>query len=245
MRTRRPAPSVLVIAIALLAAACGGGKSKTATTSTSSSAPTTTSSLPSPTTLPAPTTTTIPLPAAAAIAVWPAFESNTRFHDPVAAARSFATSYVHMVEPVVGTFRAGDARSGEITLQPGSRGPVTTVLLRQLGNDGTWWVLGSATPDIRLAEPAALAAIGSPVRLRGTSTAFEATVNVSIRQDAGAKALADSYVMGGANGQMGPFDATMKFTASASKYGAIVLYTISPETGHVSEATVIRVGFIP
>jgi Immunoglobulin-like domain of bacterial spore germination len=89
-----------------------------------------------------------------------------------------------------------------------------------------------------------LATITSPVRLRGSSSAFEATVQVSIRQDDNSKALAEGYVMGGSL-QMGPFDSTFKFAQPTSHYGAIVLYTISPEDGHVSEATVIRVRLSP
>jgi hypothetical protein len=148
-----------------------------------------------------------------------------------------------MTAPIVGAFQAGDPASGEVPVRASSRGPVTTVIVRQLGTDGTWWLLGAATPNIRLTDPAALAKITSPVRLRGTSTAFEATVNVSVRQDNSAKALAETYVMGGANGQMGPFDASVTYQAPTSRYGAIVLYTVSSETGHVAEATVIRVGF--
>ena len=94
-----------------------------------------------------------------------------------------------------------------------------------------------------LSEPAALALVTSPVRLRGRSTAFEATVNVSIRQDDHGAALAEGYVMGGANGQFGPFDASMRFAHPTSRYGAIVMYAISSENGHPAEATVIRVRF--
>jgi hypothetical protein len=113
------------------------------------------------------------------------------------------------------------------------------VIVRQI--DGSWWVLGSATPNIHLTQPAALAKIRSPVRLRGTSTAFESTVNVSIRQDDIAKPLVESFLMGGANGEMGPFDASFAFDPPRSSDGAIVLYTISAANGHVAEATVIRV----
>ena len=112
------------------------------------------------------------------------------------------------------------------------------MIVRQI--DNAWWVLGAATANIKLTQPTALAKISSPVRLRGTSTAFEATVNVSIRQDDVAKPLVDGVLMGGSNGQMGPFDASFTFATPTSSYGAIVLYTISPANGHVAEATVIR-----
>jgi len=160
-------------------------------------------------------------------------------------ARAFAVDYLHFVNPIVGQFRQGDARSGEVpirtTVEQASVGPVTTVIVRQIGADDSWWVLGAATPNIRLTEPAALATISSPVRLRGTSTAFEATVQVSIRQDDVAKPLVESFLMGGSMGEMGPFDHAFAFAAPTSRDGAIVLYTVSSANGHVAEATVIRV----
>jgi hypothetical protein len=147
-----------------------------------------------------------------------------------------------MVAPVIGAFRAGDSRSGEVPVQSSARGPVTTVLVRQIGTDGSWWVLGSGTPNILLTQPAALTAISSPVRLRGRSSAFEATVNLSIRQDDSTRPLAEAFTMGGST-RMGPFDTTVRYTTPTKPYGAIVMYTISSETGHTLEATVIRVRF--
>jgi len=120
-------------------------------------------------------------------------------------------------------------------------GPTTTVIVRQIGADGSWWVLGASTPNIKLTQPATLSTIASPVRLRGTSTAYEATVRVFIRQDDVVTPLVESYLMGGANGQMAPFDASFTFARPTSRYGAIVLDTTSSANGHVVEATVIRV----
>ena len=172
----------------------------------------------------------------------PTAAGTRRFTDPVAASRSFATDYLKMVAPVVGAFRPGDAASGEVPIQATARGPVTTVIVRRLGPGASWWVLGSATPNIRLTEPAALATISSPVRLRGESRAFEATVNVAVREDDNAHALAESYTMGGSV-QMGPFDTAVTYAPPKMHSGAIEMYTISSESGHVLEATVIRVHF--
>jgi hypothetical protein len=230
---------VSVLASAVTMTACGGSGSSKSNTTTSTASSTV---APTTTTISTGTTTTVPVPGAAS-AVWPSVASHVRYHDPTIAAKAFATEFLHMVSPIVGTFAPGDARSGEVSVRASARGPATTVLVRRLGDDGSWWILGSAAPDIRIAEPVALARITSPVRLRGRSTAFEATVNVSIREDDNSRPLAESFVMGGANGQFGPFDASVDFSAPASPYGAIVMYTISSESGHVSEATVIRVGF--
>ena len=232
--TTRLTAVALVMAMGPVVAACGSSAKKTATTTSTVPSSTTSST--------AATTTTTAVENAAWTAVWPTAASSEGYQDPVAAVRAFATSYLHFVAPIVGQFKQGDSRSGEVPIRAKSTGPVTTILVRQLGTDGSWSVLGAATPNIKLTEPAALATVTSPVRLRGSSSAFEATVQVSVREDDNAKALRDGFVMGGSV-QMGPFDSTFTFTQPTSRYGAIVLDTISPEDGHVSEATVIRVRF--
>lgn len=186
------------------------------------------------------TTTTIPVPDVST-AVWPTVAGHDRYHAAIDAARTFAVGYLHFVNPVVGTFRPGDARSGEVPIRPRITGPVTTVLVRQLGSDGTWWVLGATTPNIVIAQPATLATIDSPVELSGTSTAFEATVQYAVREDDHTKPLAEGFVMGGANGTMGPFKAKVALSRPTSRYGAVTLYTVSSADGHVLEASVIRV----
>jgi hypothetical protein len=185
-----------------------------------------------------PTTT----PVDTSTAMWPVASSTTRYSDPVSAARGFATDYVGFTDPIVGDFQQGDARSGEVPVQATATGPVTTVLVRQLGD--SWWVLGSSTPNIQLTSPSALATISSPVHLQGTGTAFEATINTQVRQDGVTEPLGSGTVMGGSNGAMGPFDGTLAFQAQApGSAGALVLLTVSAKDGHVSEATVVRVKF--
>lgn len=234
MRNRGRVSLVLVMMLVLVSA-CGGGSTEKpgAPSATTSSAPVATTS----------SSTTIPT-SVFSPAVWPWIASTVRFRDPAGAARSFATAYLHMTQPVIGAFRQGDSRSGEVDIRASMTGPVTTVIVRQLGSDGTWWVLGAATNNIRLTTPTALATITSPVAVRGTSTAFEASVNLSIRQDNSSSPLTESYVMGGSNGRMGPFAASISYPRPTSSAGSIVLYTISPKDGHVAEASVIRVRFV-
>ncbi len=243
--TRRTAlGSIATILLLSVAATACSSDAKKSTPATTTAAPATTTSTSATTVPPATTTPTSAAPTdPLATAVWPSSAAAVRYHDPVASARAFATSYLKFVNPVVGAFQQGDSRSGEVEIRPSSSGPVTTVFVRQLLSDDTWWVLGAATAHIVVTEPAALAAITSPVRLRGSSTAFEATVQVSIRQDNSDKPLADGYVMGGANGQMGPFDTTLKFASPTSTSGALVLYTVSAADGKVSEAAVMRIRF--
>ncbi len=172
--------------------------------------------------------------------MWPTTASSTRYQTPEAAAQGFATDYLHMVNPVVSPFQQGDARSGEVPVQPSATGSVTTVLVRKLGPDNSWWVLGAGTAAINLTEPAWNAAISSPVTLKGTSVAFEGTVRTQVREDDNNKPLGEGFVTGGSTG-MGPFDGTLAFTKPTAKYGAVVLDTISAENGMVMEAMVVRV----
>lgn len=179
-----------------------------------------------------------------ATAVWPVASQPVRFDDPTAAALSFAVEYLGFVDPVVGPFVPGDASSGSVELQPLADGPVTTVILRQLPPEDSWWVLGATTPNLQLTAPAALAAIGSPVTLSGQSTAFEGTVNVEIRQDGIVAPLTTSFFQGGSMGVLGPFSKTITFDAPAGSAGAIVLRTSSMDDGRLWEATVVRVSFV-
>lgn len=178
-------------------------------------------------------------------AVWPFAAGTTRYTDPVEAARSFAVTYLGFVDPVIGGFQQGDSRSGEVAVQTSSNGPVTTVIVRMLTPDNSWWVLGASTPNLQLQTPKTLGVITSPVTLSGQSTAFEATVNVQIRQDGTLVPLKEDIVMGGSNGTMGPFSKSVDFTTPSSRSGAIVLKTLSAKDGNTSEASVIRVNFSP
>ncbi len=191
---------------------------------------------------PSTTTTTAASTLDTSTAVWPVASSSTRYAEPVDAARGFATDFVGIANPVLGEFRQGDTRSGEVDVQPFANGPVTTVLVRQLSDD-TWWVLGATTTNIQVTEPAALAVATSPMPLAGTSTAFEAQVNVEIREDGNTQPLGSGFVMGGGNGDFGPFQSTLTFTAPTQEFGAIIFFTVSPEDGGILEASVVRIAF--
>jgi hypothetical protein len=193
----------------------------------------------------APTPTSTPANVDTSTAVWPQAASATRYTDPVAAATGFAVDFLGFRDPVVGDLMAGDLRSGEVEIRPTPTGPVTTVLVRQLGSDDSWWVLGAATDNIRLATPAALDEIASPVHLTGTSTSFEANVGVLIYSDGLQAPLTRSFVMGGANGDFAPFDAMVEFAAPRASAGTVVLFTQSMEDGRMWEASVVRVRFAP
>jgi hypothetical protein len=219
-----------VVALLVVVAGLGvviGRQTVSTTATTSTSAPTT-------------TTTLVAQPATA---MWPFATSPMRFTDPMTAVYSFAVDYAGFTSPIVGAFQQGDTRSGEVSIRATSNGPVTTVLVRQVTSDNTWWVLGAISGAIDVTSPKALAAISSPLSLAGRSTAFEAVVNVDLRQDGTLTPVARTTVMGGSMGVMGPFAKIVAFTMPAAKAGALVFKTLSAKDGSVVEVSVVRVTF--
>jgi hypothetical protein len=177
-------------------------------------------------------------------AVWPWSPSGVRFDDPVEAARSFAVDFVGFEDPVVGEFMAGDNRSGEVEVQARENGAVTTVFVRQLGPDDTWWVLGSATENIVVTSPEALQEVASPLELTGMARAFEGTVNVEVRVDGDVGPLATTFVTGSGTEDLGPFEGEVTWTTPpAQPGGAVVFVVFNAEDGSVWEAGVVRVLF--
>jgi hypothetical protein len=234
----------VVVVLGVVSIGCGSSKGRSSSSSTSADTAPATTSAPTtatPTTSTLPTTTSAPTTVQPATAVWPFASSGIRYHDPVAAAKGFAVTYLGFVNPAVGAFQQGDNRSGEVTVRTSNTGPVTTVLVRQLTPGDTWWVLGATTPNLQLTTPTTLAAITSPVTVSGRSTAFEAVVNIEVRQDGTLTPLAATTAMGGSNGQMGPFSKSVSFASPVAPRGAIIVKTISAKNGTTAEATVIRV----
>ena len=210
------------------------------TPSSTTTEPTTTST--STTTSTTTTTTTFIPTVDAAVPIWPLVDSAQRFDDPVSAARSFAVDFVGMTDPLVGELAAGDARSGEVPVQPRAQGPVTTVFVRQLEDD-TWFVIGASTPDIRLDTPATGDGITCPVHLTGEALAFEGVVQVAVRADGVDEPIGTGFVQGG-GGPSAPFDGTVECDTAAAggaTHGAIILYSEGGEDYRVWSATVVRV----
>jgi hypothetical protein len=251
---RRPVGLIFAIGVALAAIAAliavlvwPSGEEGVVTETTTTLAPSTTAApsttLTTPTTAPGTTAAPPPtVPPDTSTAVFPYASSGTRYADPVEAARAFAVDFVGFTDPLVGEFRQGDARSGEVEVLPTADGPVTTVSVRQLGTDGTWWVLGAATDNIATDAPGPGDTISSPVTVSGNAVAFEGVVNVEIRQDGSRQPLGTGTVMGGGD-ILRPFSGQITFSRPSADYGAVVFLTRSEQDGRVWEATVIRVGF--
>lgn len=200
-------------------------------------AATTTTSEASPSTTAAPTTSS---PAADASALWPAPGTSTRFDSPEAAARSFATEYLDFEAPVVGAFQAGDARSGEVPVRPRDPGPVTTILVRQLGSGSDWSVLGAASEAIEVTSPTAGDEIDSPVQVAGRAWTFEGNVVVQVRQDGASGPIGEGFVTGGGS-ELLPFVGSIPFETPGEPYGAVLFLDHSAQDGRLWSASVVRV----
>jgi hypothetical protein len=247
VRRRRTLIAVLVVLVLLAAAAVAlvvandddGGTPATSTATTEEPSATTTTAPTTASTAPTTAPTTAP-PVDTSTAVFPA--AGARYDDPVDVARAFAVDYVGFTDPVVGDFMQGDARSGEVEVRPMATGPVTTVFVRQLGTDGSWWVLGSATGNIAVDTPATGDRITSPVTVSGSAVAFEGNVAVEVRADGTATPIGTGYVTGGGD-QMRPFEGSIAFTSPGQGYGSLMFVTHSAENGQVWEAATMRVRF--
>ena len=240
----------VIVALVVALALSGDDDDGTVTDPTTTEAPDTTepdttdpdTTEPDATGTTAPTTTPAPGPVDASTAVFPDAAADARFDDPVAAAQAFAVDFLGFTDPVVGEFLQGDSRSGEVELRPLADGPVTTVFVRQLGPDDTWWVLGAGTANITVDTPAAHATITAPVAVTGSALAFEGTVDVEVRQDGARQPLGTGFVTGGGD-VMRPFTGQVDFSPPSATYGALVLASHSAIDGRVWEATVVRVQF--
>jgi len=180
---------------------------------------------------------------AADAAIWPWVDTSTRFADPVEAATSFAVDYLGFTDPVIGEFQVGDSRSGEVEISAGNVALTTVVFVRQLTDDDSWWVLGAASENITVDEPAQGTVVSSPLTISGTASAFEGTVDVELRADGNGEPIYEGFVTGSGSAEPGPYEATIEFTSPGSQGGALVLLSRSPEDGSVFEASALRIFF--
>jgi hypothetical protein len=206
-----------------------------------------TSTSPVPTSDTASSTTTAPASISvdeARTVVWPRPGTGTVYDAPTDAARGMATGLAGFTDPLVGEFRQGDSRSGEVDIRPRSTGPATTVLVRQL-SDGHWYAIGASSDDLQLGSPDAGTAVSSPVTVSGRSRAFEGTIIVTVLAQGDPTPLGREPLIGG-GGELGPFSGTVRFDLpDDAATGAIMLTTDSAEDGRIWQATVVPVSFVP
>lgn len=201
-------------------------------TATSSSGATSSSSIGS----------TTPPPATQPV-VWPAPGSGTQFATPDDAARSFAEDLAGFNDPVLSPFRAGDGRSGEIDLQPIATGPVSTILLRQVGTDDSWSVIAVVNDNIIIDQPAPGEAVANPMTLSGQARAFEGHVDVRIYVHGQTSPIAEGFVTGRGDGVLGRFDSTLDWPSSTRGSGMLVLGTFSANDGAAWDVAAVPVSF--
>ncbi len=163
---------------------------------------------------------------------------------PDGVVKRFVTEVIGMKDPILGDFKEGDSRSGEVEVRAVEGGTVTTVFVRQLEDD-KWWVVGAQSADIVLDSPKTGDAVGNPVRLQGQGRAFEGHINVSIRgDDATGSVIGTGFVTGGGD-VLRPFDGEVtRDDASTWEHGTILLFGSGGEDGTtVLHFTAIRVRF--
>jgi hypothetical protein len=172
-------------------------------------------------------------------AIWPRPSSTTRFTDPVKVTRSYARYYAGFHEPVVGAFRQGDSRSGEVPVTPTATNRTeTTVLVRKLSDDH-WYVIGATTADITVTTPQPGAKLSCPQQLSGTALAYEGVVQVRIDayQPDGKRVFVGRGTVMGGGGPAAPFSSRLscRVPSGVEQYGIITFYTVD-ESGEYTPA---------
>jgi len=209
----------------------------TAPASTQTSTSTTT-----PTTLDAPDSTPdTTIPVTSNWAIWPDRNQSSGFATPTDAAQSFAVDLAGFAEPIIGEFQAGDSRSGEIQIQPNPSGPITTVLLRQIEDDDSWWVIGAITDDIIVEQPTARDRIGGVLRVTGQARAFEGTIDVTLQMLDTNDPIVTGFVTGRGDGELGDFTKDFDLPSGVEGRAVLLLTAPSAEDGSTWAATAIPI----
>lgn len=148
-------------------------------------------------------------------ALWPS--ADVVVTSPRAVAEDFVSS-LFGVPPDIGEFMAGDSRSGEIEVF--SPGEVETLrsllLLRQLGPNNGWFVIGTLNDNAMITNPAYAAAVSvddvSALVVEGMAEGFEASLTVYAYIAGRSEILDQETTMGGNLGVPGPFQVTLDLT---------------------------------
>jgi len=206
-----------LVALTVVLAGCGSDDPGSATTTTSGD-----------------TTTTTAPPGLEQPAIWPA--ADVVFTTPEAAAEDFVTNVLD-VPPALGEFKQGDSRSGEIdvlSLGEGSNAQAvvrSTLLLRQLGADDGWFIIGAVNEHETITSPASLAEVAAgPLEVTGAGRGFEANlvVTATVAGDEGAE-LDRAVTMGGSAEASEPYTVTLDLSDAPT--GSTVMLLLRGGTG--------------
>ncbi len=148
-------------------------------------------------------------------ALWPA--ASEVFTSPTAVAEDYLLR-VFGLPPTIGEFMAGDARSGEIEVfSPGDVETLRAILLlRQLGPNNGWFIIGTLNDNAVITNPLYGAEISvddaSSLVVEGLAEGFEASLTVYAYIAGRADILDQETTMGGNFGVPGPFQVTLDLT---------------------------------
>jgi hypothetical protein len=167
-------------------------------------------------------------------AIWPA--ANVYFATPEEAARDFVTKVLG-VPPELGSFQAGDSRSGELQVfaqrPEGSSGPKVArgvLLLRQLGARSGWFITAAVNANASIASPAARATVSAGnLTVSGKGRGFEALVVVRAFVAGDATELSKVATHGGSMETPEPFSVTLDL--SKAKPGDTVMLLVRGGVG--------------
>jgi hypothetical protein len=233
-RIRTHRRSLVLAALALVAAACSDSSSNDTTSAPATTvAPSTTAvATTAPGTTVAPATTA---PAPDQPAVWPA--AGVVFTTPEVAAEDFLANVFPTPGPVIGEFRAGDSRSGEIDVfAAGENGePIgnarSVLFLRQLGPVDGWFVIGAGSDLATIERPESLDVVqAGPLTVSGRAQGFEANIGIMAFVAGAATPLLDSTTtMAGNMGEVLPYSVTLDL--SAAQPGDVVVVLVHGGAG--------------
>lgn len=164
--------------------------------------------------IPPATTTTTTGPTDDGVPGWPGATSR-HFDAPEAAASAFVEEVLGFGDPTMQRSAPVDDLDTEVVLtsSPGSAAR-TTVLVHDTGTARGWVVLGTTASNGAIdgaqvvPDPDPDPAGVQDVSVSGTASAFEATINVRVL-DLEGNVLGETTTQAGANGEVGPFEATV------------------------------------
>ncbi|MEO7557034.1 MAG: Gmad2 immunoglobulin-like domain-containing protein [Acidimicrobiales bacterium] len=191
-----------------------------------------------------PTTSTIPVSPSSttpagplANAIFPFARDGRRYEAPELAAQSFATDFLGMPDASVdaSTPTADDQVRTVRVHTYGVGHPQLTVTATQAAAGD--WVVTAAQSDTITVE----SATGSPLRVSGTSTAFEAQIRIELRSLATGEVVASTTTMGGSNGEIGPYATMLPTPTGPGPYALVVLDGDASGRAATASATVLRV----
>ncbi len=228
----------VVGAVVMFASACGGSSDSEGAEPGETSSPTslsttsTTSSSTTNTSTSTPTSST-EVTDLGQPAIWPA--ADVVFPTPEAAATDFVTQVLG-VPGLVGEFRQGDTRSGEIDVlfggEGGGREIVRSMLLmRQLGPSNGWFVLAAINPNAEIQSPeSGSEASAGPVTVSGVGRGFEGALVVEAYVAGETEPIDSEVAQGGALADPEPFSVTLDLTGASP--GEVVSVVVRGGVGH-------------